>query len=204
MGMGVKTTVDQEMPQKSVSYFIWELIRVAAFSFLTILIIRYFLFKPFYVKGASMEPNFFEREYLIIDELSYRFHEPKRGDVVVFRPPYNSRDFYIKRIIGLPGETVKFINGDVILYNADNETGVKLDESRYLIGVEKSMETVVLKLKQNEFFMLGDNRPVSADSRRFGPVTRGAIVGRVWLRGWPIDRLGVVNTEDVYMLESNL
>jgi len=193
MGMGVKTNIPQPQPHKGKGYFIWELIRVATFSFLTILIIRYFLFKPFYVKGASMEPNFYESEYLIIDEISYRFQTPARGEVIVFRPPNNQKDFYIKRIIGLPGETVKFINGDVVVYNSENPNGFNLDESPYLITLDKPQETVVLKLEDEEYFVLGDNRAVSSDSRRFGPVHRDSIVGRAWFRGWPLDRVGVVS-----------
>ena len=192
MGMGVKTNVPPTQPHKSKGYFFWELIRVATFSFLTILIIRYFLFKPFYVKGASMEPNFYGSEYLIIDEISYRFHKPERGEVIVFRPPNNQRDFYIKRIIGVPGETVKFINGDVVIYNSEHPNGFNLDETRYLITDDKPQETVVLKLGEDEYFVLGDNRLVSSDSRRFGPVHKNSIVGRAWFRGWPLDRVGVV------------
>ena len=192
MGMGVKTNVPEPQPHKGAGYFFWELIRVFAFSFLTILIIRYFLFKPFYVKGASMEPNFYESEYLIVDEISYRFQTPARGEVVVFRPPNSVRDFYIKRIVGLPGETVKFINGDVVVYNEEHPNGFNLDETPYLINGAKPLETVVLKLEEEEYFVLGDNRLVSSDSRRFGPVHRDKIVGRAWFRGWPLDRVGVL------------
>ena len=180
--------------------FFSELVRVAAFSFLAILTIRYFLFKPFYVKGASMEPTYFEHEYLIIDELTYRFHNPDRGEVVVFRPPGNTRDFYIKRVIGLQGETVKFVNGDVIVFNKEHPSGFKLDESIYLQTDIKQNETVVMKLGTEEYFVLGDNRMVSSDSRRFGPIKRDAIVGRVLLRGWPLDRFGFMHHTPHYTI----
>ncbi len=198
MGMGIERQ-NKLLGERQPS-FASELFKVALCSFLAIFVIRYFLFKPFYVKGASMEPTFYEREYLIIDELTYRFQNPKRGEVVVFEPPNNSREFYIKRIIGLPGETVKFVSGDVIIFNSEFPKGYKLDESMYLQGNEKPNETIVLKLGSDEYFVLGDNRLVSSDSRRFGPIKRNAVVGRVWLRGWPLDRVGLVFRTPKYEL----
>lgn len=193
MGMGIEHTEGQKEEK------LWkELIKVTLFSFLAILLIRYFLFKPFYVKGASMEPTYFEREYLIIDEISYRFHEPVRGQVIVFRPPLHEEDFYIKRIIGLPGETVKILNGDVIIFNSEHPQGFKLDESEYLVNNTRQEESIVLKLNADEYFVLGDNRPVSADSRRFGAIHRKAIIGRTWLRGWPLSRIGLIYSMPTY------
>jgi signal peptidase I len=84
---------------------IWEFLKIVIVSLLIILPIRYFIIQPFYVKGASMEPNFHDREYLIIDEISYRFNEPQRGQVIVFRYPNNPQEYFIKRVIGLPGDT---------------------------------------------------------------------------------------------------
>ena len=187
MGMGIEN-IEQKKQEP-----LWrELLKIAIIVGLAILVVRFFVFKPFYVKGASMEPAYFDHEYLIIDEITYRFNEVKRGDVVVFRPPVNTTDYYIKRVIGLPSETVKVINGDVIIFNNENPQGFKLDESSYLIHKGNQEESIVLKLGANQYFMLGDNRPVSSDSRRFGAVDRGAIVGRTYLRGWPLTRLGVV------------
>ncbi len=170
--------------------FLLEFIKLALVAFITIFLVRYFLFKPFYVKGASMEPNFYEREYLIIDELSYRFHEPKRGEVVVFKYPENPSEYFLKRIIGLPGETVKIAEGKVTLYNDDHPEGVVLDES-YLPSDLKTIGERVTVLNDNQFFVLGDNRPNSHDSRGFGPVDRSLIVGRAWFRGWPFNRMQV-------------
>src|SRR5680860_453257 len=99
--------------------FVWEIIKVVSISLAIILPIRYFLIQPFYVKGASMEPNFHDREYLIVDEISYRFREPARGDVIVFRYPENPEEYFIKRIIGLPGESLEIMNGGVYLYTTD-------------------------------------------------------------------------------------
>ncbi|MBP7992569.1 MAG: signal peptidase I, partial [Candidatus Magasanikbacteria bacterium] len=153
-------------------------------------LVRYFLFKPFYVKGQSMEPNFEERDYLIIDELSYRFHEPHRGDVVVFEY-HPTNDFFLKRIIGLPGERVKVESNKVIIYNEENPQGLVLPEE-YLI--EETAGSVTLTLGTDQYFVMGDNRDASFDSRRFGAIDGSDIVGRVWVRGWPFSRVSAFSS----------
>lgn len=158
-----------------------------AISLAIILPVRYFLIQPFYVKGASMEPNFYDHEYLIIDELSYRFRQPDRGEIVVFRYPNDPKQFFIKRVIGLPGETVEVAGGVVKIYNDRNPNGILLDETQYL-DQDFTATTRTVTLKSNEYFIMGDNRVASLDSRYFGPIDSSAIVGRVWLRGWPLDR----------------
>ncbi len=170
--------------------FILELVKIVVLAGVTIFLVRNFLFKPFYVKGASMEPNFQEKEYLIIDELSYRLRDPARGDVIVFRPPENPQEYFLKRIIGLPGEHVKVAEGRVIIYNEDHPEGVVLNESYLPPNLLTFGESNKI-LASDEFFLLGDNRPNSFDSRRFGSIQRDAIVGRAWLRGWPFDRAQV-------------
>jgi len=168
--------------------FLLEIVKVAVLAAVTIGLVRYFLFKPFYVKGASMEPNFYEREYLIIDELTYRFREPERGEVIVFKYPENPKEYFLKRIIGLPGETVKVSEGHITVYNKEHPEGVLVDE----VYLSENLLTVgekTVSLGTNQFYVLGDNRPNSYDSRRFGPIGQDAIVGRAWLRGWPISRV---------------
>lgn len=172
------------------SAFILELIKLLILAGITIALVRYFLFKPFYVKGQSMEPNFLEKDYLIIDELTYRFQEPQRGQVVVFKSPLNNGDYYLKRIIGLPGERVKIDDNKVIIYNEANPQGMVVDEF-YL--VEDTPGAVLQQLGPDEYYVLGDNRDSSFDSRRFGPVKREAIVGRAWFRGWPLNRISKLN-----------
>jgi signal peptidase I len=176
-----------ETPKAKAIGMTLELLQVLAVSLAIIIPVRWFLIQPFYVQGASMEPNFFDHEYLIIDELSYRVGNPERGDVVVFHYPNDTKQFFIKRVIGLPGETVEIADGKVKIYNDQHPNGVQLDESAYLDqSFTAASQTVTLK--PNQFFVLGDNRSSSLDSRFFGPVDRSYIVGRVWVRGYPIDR----------------
>lgn len=177
--------------------FTLEIIKVVIISLAIIIPVRYFLIQPFYVKGASMEPNFFNHEYLIIDEISYRFADPVRGDIVVFNPP-NSKtgDFFIKRIIGLPGEKLEIRDGRIKIFNQAKPEGVALDESLYL---DSSVQTFynsnnLIKLGPEEFFVMGDNRNASLDSRSFGPILRSSIVGKVWVRGFPFNRITVFAT----------
>lgn len=167
--------------------FFLELVQVVAISLAIIIPVRYFLVQPFYVKGASMEPNFFDHEYLVIDELSYRFHQPQRGDIVVFHYPNDPKSYFIKRVIGLPGETVEIADGQVKIYNDKYPNGLVLDEHVYLDDVYTA-QTKRVTLKADEYYVLGDNRPSSLDSRYFGPISEKVIVGRVWVRGWPLDR----------------
>lgn len=174
----------------SAGLFLFELIKIAVVAGVTIGLIRYYLFKPFYVKGASMEPNFYEKEYLIIDELSYRFRPPERGEVIVFKYPENPKEYFLKRVIGLPGETIKISSGQVSIINNDHPEGILIDESYLPDGLQTVGERTI-KISDTQYFVLGDNRPNSYDSRRFGPIERSAIVGRAWLRGWPVSRVGV-------------
>lgn len=168
--------------------YVAELLRIVLISLAIIIPIRYFLAQPFYVKGASMEPNFYDHEYLIIDEISYRLREPRRGEIVVFRYPKDPTQFFIKRVIGLPGETVRVQAGKVLVVNSDHPEGILLDEP-YLEHAETNLEGDPVALGDEEYYLLGDNRDSSLDSRRFGSVSRELIVGRAWLRGWPIDRI---------------
>jgi signal peptidase I len=130
----------------------------------------------FRIEGQSMEPNLHDGEYVLIDKVSYLLHSPERGDVVVFTPPNNERD-YIKRVIGLPGDTVEIRGGQVYV------NGVVLDEP-YLQQTTLRDESAHL-VENGRYFVLGDNRNNSSDSRSFGTITPQSIVGRAWLVYWP-------------------
>jgi signal peptidase I len=166
-----------------------EFVQIAVISAAIIIPIRYFLVQPFYVKGASMEPNFYDHEYLIIDEIGYRFEEPQRGEIIVFRYPNDPSEFFIKRIIGLPGETVEVLDNKVVIYNTEYPNGFVLDESEYLSPTTETTGRKRTTLNSGEYFVLGDHREASMDSRAFGPIDRSKIIGRVWFRGLPLDRI---------------
>lgn len=170
-------------------FFIWELAKIVLVSLAIIIPVRYFLIQPFYVKGASMEPNFEDHQYLIVDELSYRFRAPERGEVVVFRYPLSPKDHFIKRIIGLPGDKLEFNDNEIKVYNKQFPDGLVLKEPYITRLMTAKMNKTVL-VGDNEFYLLGDNRPESMDSRSFGAVKKSAITGRVFFRGWPIDKVG--------------
>ena len=190
--------IEQKSRYRRFLEFIWEMAKVALIALVIIVPIRYFLIKPFYVKGASMEPNFYDHEYLIIDEISYRLADPKRGDIVVFRYPKNPSQFFIKRVIGLPGETVKIEDNAVYITGGDGQTN-RLVESYLSENIETRLPVSgygSVALKDDEYFLMGDNREQSLDSRAFGPVQEDYIIGRTWIRGWPFTRLTVFNSPE--------
>lgn len=171
--------------------FLWEITKIVIIALLIVVPIRYFLFQPFFVRGQSMEPNFENGDYLIIDELSYHFRDPQRGETVVFKFPPNPSQRYIKRIIGLPGETIEIKDGQVLIYQEGLELEV-LDESSYLPSHIQTAGNLKVSLNQNEYFVMGDNRFVSSDSRRWGALPKEDIIGRVYLRAWPFTALAKI------------
>lgn len=180
-----------QTPLAKQSFFswIWEMVKVVVVSLVIIIPIRMYVFQPFVVQGASMEPNFQEKEYLIIDEISQRFESRQRGQVVVFHPPQDAKVFYIKRIIGLPGETIELKDGRITIYNKIQPQGFVLDESAYLPSTDIDVfYQSKVTLGSNEYFVLGDNRRNSLDSRKIGPIPTNHIRGRVLVRAFPFDR----------------
>ena len=153
--------------------------------------IRYFLVQPFFVRGASMEPTFHDGEYLLIDQLSYRFREPRRGEVIVFHYPLQPSQFFIKRIVGLPGDTITVENGRVEVKNDQLTQGASLDESAYLPEGVRTGGQIEITLQADEFFVLGDNRPASSDSRSWGVLPADNVIGRTWVRAFPFNRFSI-------------
>lgn len=135
-----------------------------------------------------MEPSFEDGDYLIIDEISYRFKKPVRGEVIVFRFPEDPKQFFIKRIIALPGETVEIEDNQVTVFNEDAPAGFAVNESGYLAPNQITEGNLKIKLEEGEYFVLGDNRIHSSDSRRWGSLNESFIIGKTFIRAWPFDK----------------
>jgi len=169
---------------------IWEITKIVVIAAVIVVPIRYFLFQPFFVRGQSMNPNFENGDYLIIDEITYRFRQPKRGEVIVFKSPSNPSQRFIKRIIGLPGETAEVKDGEIMIFK-DGQRQI-LDESDYLFSDLSTPGDIKTTLAEDEYFVLGDNRSFSFDSRRFGALPKNNIIGRVIFRAWPFVALAKI------------
>ncbi|MDO8470662.1 MAG: signal peptidase I [bacterium] len=167
---------------KKTGFVIRELLIIGVVAAIIVIPIRMFIFQPFLVNGSSMEPNFHNGDYLLIDEISFRLRAPERGEVIVFKYPENPSQKYIKRIIGLPGETIEVKEGKVRITGPAED--FVLDEDVYLPGIE-TMGVDTLKLASDEYFVLGDNREHSSDSRYWGSVPKENLIGRVWWRVIP-------------------
>ena len=172
-----------------VGSFLWEMTKLAVISLVIILPIRYFIIQPFFVLGASMEPNFQNGDYLIINEIGYHLDKPHRGDVIVFKYPNNPSQYYIKRVIGLPGEVVIISDNSVSIKNKENPDGFELKED-YLSNME-TYGNISRTLGFDEYFVLGDNRGASSDSRAWGALNEKFIVGKVLLRAFPFNKAEV-------------
>ena len=176
---------------KSVVRFFFDFLETIVVALSVFVVVYLFIIQPHEVKGSSMEPNFQNNEYIITDKLSYRFGHPQRGDVIIFKAPVNPDVDYIKRIVGLPGETVAISGGKVYI------NGKLLNES-YLNDMTPLFpggfmdEGVEIEIPPEHYFVMGDNRPHSSDSREFGPIPENLIIGRAVFRYWPVDELGLV------------
>lgn len=168
--------------------FFWrDVIQFTLIAVLIVLPIRFFIIQPFIVSGASMLPTFESGDYLIVDEISYRLHEPSRGEVVIFKYPNDPSKFFIKRIIGLPKETLQSVDGSIVV--KDVSGGEHVLHETYLSNVPK--DTFSITLADNEYFVMGDNRRASLDSRVWGTLPSDLIIGRAWLRLFPVSETGV-------------
>ncbi len=175
---------------KKVFYTVWEIVEVLLVAIIAVAAIKYFLIQPFIVNGASMEPSFSDGDYLVVDEISYRVSDPERGDVVVFRAPVDQSVYYIKRIIGLPGEKVEVSDKTVTITNATHPQGIVLDEPYIADSLRVNpFGNIVITLKEKEYFVMGDNRSNSLDSRRWGPLQRPDIIGMARARLWPLSHM---------------
>ncbi|MBY0110617.1 signal peptidase I [Patescibacteria group bacterium] len=161
-----------------------EVILLVLLVVLIVLPIRFFVAQPFVVRGESMFPTFDNGDYLIVDEISYRLSDPKRGEVVVFKYPNDPSVFYIKRVIGLPGETVRISRGEVTVEKVD---GSEIVIPEPYVVTEDATYTLERTLGTGQYFVMGDNRPKSSDSRVWGPLPEENIMGRAFLRLLPFE-----------------
>lgn len=182
---------------KAVLAFFVDFIETAVVALSLFVVMYIFLFQPHQVKGQSMYPNFHDKDYLLTNKLTYRFKEPHRGDVIVFKAPQNKNYDYIKRIIGLPGEVVKITNGKVYINN------LPLNEITYL---NKEIETLPglfltegksYTIPDDEYLVMGDNRSHSSDSKDWGTVPKENIIGLAWFRYWPVNSLGFLTSNSL-------
>jgi signal peptidase I len=205
-----KNVVDnnEEDVYYGVGSFLWEVLKVFFWALIIIMPIRIFLFQPFFVQGASMETNFKDGDYLIVNELGYKetsldfgnmhlfnvssFRDLIRQDVVVFRYPKDPKQFFIKRVIGLPGEKIKIELGVITIYNKEHPEGFVLDEHSYLPSTVLTTGSVLTTLKDDEYFVLGDNRQFSHDSRAWGVLPKNDVIGKVLIRAWPISKAEIL------------
>lgn len=190
---------------RSVGSFVLEIIKIVVLAFVIIIPVRVFLFQPFFVQGASMEPNFKDGQYLIVNELGYKqtsvgfdshalftvvpFKNIERQTVIVFRYPLDPNKYFIKRIIALPGEKIEIKNGSAKIYNGQNPDGFVLDEEDYIPKGLRTAGDLVLTLSDDEYFVMGDNRAFSSDSRAWGPIESEDIIGEVLFRAWPLNKI---------------
>jgi signal peptidase I len=190
-GFGSGNSFKQASWFKKTLLFVWEFVKIALVAAIIILPVRYFLFQPFIVKGDSMIPNLQSGNYLIVDEISYRLSQPHRGDIVVLKYPLDTTQRFIKRIIGLPGETVHVSGGKVAITQVDGKQ-IVLHET-YLPASLATDGDVNVTLGANNYFVLGDNRQFSYDSRRWGVLPKEDIIGRAVFRILPLPEMTYIS-----------
>ncbi len=176
--------------------YIVDIIETVVVALAIFVVVYLFLLQPHQVKGASMQPNFTDGEYILTDKISYRFAKPQRGDVIIFQAPTDPEVDFIKRIIGLPGEQVKITDGKIVIYNAEHKNGFTLNEPYSILGPtsggKDAPQNTEVSIPNDQYFVLGDNRVESFDSRSWGMLPKNKIIGKAWLRYWPINKLGFV------------
>lgn len=177
------------MPGEKRDSFFTELLKFALIALIIVVPVRLFVAKPFIVSGASMEPTFETGQYLIVDELTYDFEAPQRGDVIIFKYPKDPTQYFIKRIIGLPGETLHITGGAVSITTVAGKT-IDLPES-YIKNIGNG-GNIDVPIPAGNYFVMGDNRPDSSDSRYWGLLPSANIVGRAYLRLLPVQNIAVL------------
>ncbi len=180
---------EASLESKSLKSSFFELVRFALIALLIVVPVRIFVIEPFVVSGSSMFPTFENGDYLIVDKLSYEIGDPKRDDVVIFKYPNDQTKYFIKRVIGLPNETVDIKGSAVTITSADHKSSFTLNEP-YVKNT--SSNQTHFELKSDEYFVMGDNRSASSDSRYWGAVKRNLFTGRALLRLLPVNDISLL------------
>ncbi|OGK13958.1 signal peptidase I [Candidatus Roizmanbacteria bacterium RIFCSPHIGHO2_01_FULL_38_15] len=179
---------------KAIIEFVMEILETIVFVGSLFIVVYLFVVQPNQIKGASMEPTFYDGNYIFTSKVTYKLRKPVRGDVVVFYAPRNPELEYIKRIIGLPGDTVMVQDREVYVNNVKlNEPYISDKTEIIMSGVIKEGEPIVIE--PDHYFVMGDNRPRSSDSREFGPISSSAIVGQVFYRYFPVNLMGPIKND---------
>ena len=186
------------MKMKGALFFFWEIIKIVLIALIIVVPIRYFVFQPFFVRGQSMEPNFQNGQYILTNKVEYKLRSPNRGDVVIFKSPRNKDVDYIKRIIGKPGDRVMLKEGTFYV------NGTKVEESYLASGTYISQGSFLREgseiiVPKGQYFLVGDNRGHSSDSREFGTIPLEDFIGRAFLRYWPFSQAGLIQ-QPTYVL----
>jgi signal peptidase I len=173
--------------------FLGEIVQIVVISLIIVIPFRIYIAQPFLVSGPSMDDTFANGQYLIVDELTYNLRDPQRGEVVIFRYPLDTKKYFIKRVIGLPGETVEIKNDVVTICKPDCQTDTNkfsLTETYTKPATPiKTDDTLTVTLKADEYYVMGDNRRSSSDSRSWGPVKRNLFTGRPFMRLFPFNKI---------------
>jgi signal peptidase I len=187
------------MFKKFLHSFWGETLQIIILSFIIVIPFRLYIAQPFLVSGPSMDDTFKNNQYLIVDELTYHLRDPKRGEVIIFKYPLDTKKYFIKRVIGLPGETIEIKQNEITIWQNEYQT----EEDRFILEepyiksqINKvsspSRPDITYTLKENEYYVLGDNRDVSSDSRFWGPVKRELITGRPFVRLLPLNKISIL------------
>ncbi len=177
---------------KKIYFFLLDTVQTLLLVFAVFLVIYMFLFRPFQVSGNSMHPTFLDKEYILTNLITLRLANPKIGDVIVFKAPTDQEKDYIKRVIGIPKDTVSIRDGDVYV------NGKLLDQSKYLAPTVKTYggsflrENSPVVVPENSYFVMGDNRSGSSDSREWGFVPVNLIIGKSLFVYWPVDKMEII------------
>ncbi|MBN1263349.1 MAG: signal peptidase I [Candidatus Pacebacteria bacterium] len=187
---------------RRISLFFLDIVETGVIALSIFVVVYLFILQPHEVKGNSMLPNFEHGQFLITDKITYRLKEPSRGDVVVFKAPVDTRFDYIKRIIGLPGEEIKIQNNQIFI-NGQKLEEIYLPESFVTRAGQLFKNNQSFTLEPDQYLVMGDNREHSSDSREWGPVPKENLVGRVWLRYWPLNKIGKIKKEEYEFTNSS-